>query len=63
MMIDSGKARALGKVASEKKLRVDLEPYYRLAYELGASEAVIIPANSVTIDEACYCCYARLYYF
>ena len=51
MTIDSGKARTLGKAASEKKLRVDLERYCRLAYESGASEAVIIPANSVTIDE------------
>ena len=51
MTIDSGKARTLGKAASEKKLRVDLERYCRLAYGSGASEAVIIPANSVTIDE------------
>ena len=51
MTTNSGKARAQGKAASEKKLRADLERYYRLAYELGVSEAAIIPANSVTIDE------------
>ncbi len=51
MTIDSGKARTLGKAASEKKLRADLERYCRLAHESGASEVVIIPANSVTIDE------------
>ena len=47
MTINSGKARALGKAASEKKLRVDLERYYRLAYDLGASEAAIIPAGRI----------------
>jgi predicted metal-binding protein len=43
--------RALGSAASEETLRADLERYQELALELGASEAAIIPASAVIIDE------------
>ena len=36
---------------SEETLRADLERYRQLALELGASDAVIIPASDVTVDE------------
>ncbi|MFC2016211.1 DUF2284 domain-containing protein [Chloroflexota bacterium] len=45
-------ARALGRTVSEETLlKTDLERYRQLAYELGASEAAIIPASSISIDE------------
>ena len=51
-MTTQGKTvRVLGKAMSEETLRADLERYRELALELGASEAVIIPASYVTIDE------------
>ncbi len=43
--------RALGGAVSEEALRADLEHYRELALELGASEAAIIPASQVIIDE------------
>ena len=43
--------RALGRAESEGALRADLERYRELALESGASEAVIMPASDVTIDE------------
>ncbi|MBA7666367.1 hypothetical protein ES703_74446 [subsurface metagenome] len=51
MTIPRKTARALGKKVSEATLKADLERYRQLAMELGASEAVIIPASDVTIDE------------
>lgn len=50
-MTQGGIARALGRVVSEETLEADLERYRELALELGASEAAIIPASYVTIDE------------
>lgn len=44
-------ARALGKAVSEETLRADLERYRELVLELGASDAAIIPASYVNIDE------------
>jgi predicted metal-binding protein len=43
--------RALGGAASEEDLRADLERYCELALELGASDAVVVPAGDVVIDE------------
>jgi len=51
-MTTQGKTvRVLGQAMSEETLRADLERYRELALELGASEAVIIPASYITIDE------------
>lgn len=44
-------ARPLGGPISEEDLRADLERYRELALKLGASQAAIIPASWVTIDE------------
>jgi predicted metal-binding protein len=41
----------LGKADSEETLKANLERYRELALELGASEAAIIPASDVIIDE------------
>ena len=43
--------RVLGGAVSEEALRADLEHYRELALELGASEAAIIPASHVIVDE------------
>ncbi len=43
--------RALGTAVGEETLRADLERYRELALESGASEAAIIPASDVIIDE------------
>jgi len=43
--------RALGEWLSEETLRADLALYHKLALDWGASEAAIIPASDVTIDE------------
>jgi predicted metal-binding protein len=43
--------RALGRVPGDETPSTDLERYRRLALELGASEAAIIPASAVSIDE------------
>ena len=43
--------QSLGGATSEETLRADLERYCQLALESGASEAVVIPADSVTVDE------------
>ncbi|MFQ5814848.1 MAG: DUF2284 domain-containing protein [Anaerolineae bacterium] len=51
MTIQEVTARALGGATSEEALRADLERYRELALEAGASEAAIIPASDVTIDE------------
>jgi predicted metal-binding protein len=50
-MTTQGMPRALGSAVSEETLRADLERYRELALASGASEAAIIPARSVTIDE------------
>lgn len=44
-------ARPLGKMPDEKAVQADLERYRALAVELGASDAVVIPANHVVVDE------------
>jgi predicted metal-binding protein len=43
--------RALGESQSEETLMADLALYHKLALDWGASEAAIIPASDVTIDE------------
>jgi predicted metal-binding protein len=44
-------ARPLGKVVDEKTLKADLERYRGLALELGAFDAVVVPAERVFVDE------------
>jgi predicted metal-binding protein len=51
MTIQGVTPRALGGAVSEEALRADLERYRELALELGASEAAIIPASQVIVDE------------
>ena len=51
MTIQEAIPRVLGGAVSEEALRADLEHYRELALELGASEAAIIPAGHVIIDE------------
>jgi len=43
--------RALGRTIDEGTLKADLERYHELALESGASEAAIVPAGDVIIDE------------
>ncbi len=43
--------RPLGKATDEQVIRADLERYRQLALESGASQAVVIPASDVVIDE------------
>ncbi len=45
------KARPLGETIDGEILRADLERYRCLAMDLGASDAVIVPANRITVDE------------
>ena len=51
MTIQGVTPRVLGGAVGEEALRADLERYRELALELGASEAAIIPASHVIIDE------------
>ena len=51
MSTQRGKARALGKTASEKVFKSDLERYRQFVLDLGASGAAIIPARDVSVDE------------
>jgi len=51
MTAQKRKPRPLGRVPDEKTLKADLKRYCSLAVELGATDAVIIPANRVTVDE------------
>jgi predicted metal-binding protein len=51
MMAQKQEPRPLGRVVDEEILKADLESYRSLALELGASDAVIIPAISITVDE------------
>ena len=51
MTAEGRKVRTLGGEVSEEELRNDLERYCLLAQELGATEAVIVPAGDVVIDE------------
>ncbi|MFH1382931.1 MAG: DUF2284 domain-containing protein [Chloroflexota bacterium] len=44
-------SRGLGKPPDEEKLRADLERYQRLALEMGASQAAIVPSSYVNVDE------------
>ena len=50
-MTQKQEPRPLGGVVDEETLRSDLERYRSLAVELGASDAVIIRANRITVDE------------
>lgn len=50
-MTQQQKARPLGRVVDDETLKADLESYRSLALELGASDAVVIPANRITVDE------------
>ena len=51
MAIQGETPTALGKAESEETVKANLECYRELALELGASEAAIIPAGDVIIDE------------
>lgn len=44
-------ARPLGKVVREKTLKADLERYRSLAIDYGASDAAIVPASHINVDE------------
>lgn len=44
-------ARPLGKVVDQKTLKADLERYRGLALKLGASDAMVVPANHISVDE------------
>lgn len=46
-----GKVKTIPKTVSEEALQADLERYRRLALELGASDAAIVPADWVVVDE------------
>jgi len=50
-MTHTKKASPLGRIIDEENLKADLERYRDLALELGASDAVIVPASRITIDE------------
>jgi predicted metal-binding protein len=43
--------RVLGGAVSEDQLRADLERYRQLALDTGASDAAILPASEVVVDE------------
>ena len=43
--------KALGEMASEEAVRANMERYRATALELGASDAALIPASDVPIDE------------
>ena len=43
--------RILGGEVSDGALRADLERYREIALELGASDATIIPAEWISVDE------------
>jgi predicted metal-binding protein len=49
--LEKEEARPLGKTIEENKIKDDLERYRGLAIELGASDAVIIPAAQIDVDE------------
>ena len=51
MTIQVAMPKALGGATSAETVRADLECYRELALQLGASEAVCIPARDVIIDE------------
>jgi len=51
MMATKQEPNPLGRVLDENTIKADLDRYRSLAVELGASDAVIIPANSITVDE------------
>ena len=44
-------ARPLGKGIDDETLKSDLERYRSLALELGASDAVVVPASHIALDE------------
>jgi predicted metal-binding protein len=51
-MTDQGMApTALGQAEDEAIARANLERYHKLALELGASDAVVLPAAEVVVDE------------
>jgi len=50
-MLETGKVRAVPAQVSEEILRADLENYTQKALQLGASQAVTIPAQRVEVDE------------
>jgi predicted metal-binding protein len=51
MTTQGGIPRALGRTVGDEAARADVERYRELALELGASEAAVVPASSVIIDE------------
>ena len=51
MTIQSDVPKALGEMASEEAVRANMERYRATALELGASDAVLIAASDVPIDE------------
>ena len=50
-MISKSKPRPFGKQLTHKKIQSDLKRYCSLALKSGASGAVIIPADHVSVDE------------
>ncbi len=50
-MAQKQKPRPLGRVVDGETLKADLERYRSLALDLGASDAVIVRANRITVDE------------
>ena len=50
-MLQTGRARAVPAQVSEETLQADLENYRQKTLQLGASQAVIIPAQWVEVDE------------
>ena len=51
MSADTVTPRILGGEVSDEALRGDLERYRETALELGASDAVIVPAEWISVDE------------
>jgi predicted metal-binding protein len=51
MTIQSVIPKALGEMASDEAVRANMERYRATALELGASDAALIPASDVPIDE------------
>ena len=51
MATQGEEVRALGKSVAELTLQADLKRYCRIAREMGAAAAIVVPAQSITVDE------------